>query len=186
MDDILEKEKEVDALVEKKLTVPPDIFKKKNEEVNKHPTEKDISHAEVLVQEMSKQGIITIASNDPDVQQKILDQAKMSIAMELSKIDSRGKKEAQEAAYDANKEACKYFGVSNEDEIWKIKMMKVGSAFWFVVWFCISFVSFTPIAIVADKINNFIKWYWLSLTITIVIFLFITVALPLLLKFNII
>jgi hypothetical protein len=179
-----ENEKEIEKIVERRLEVPKDIFKKKEHEVN--PSEKDISHAELLVQEMSKQGIITIASNDPEVQEKILNQAKLSIAMELSKIDSRGKKEVQEAAYDANKEACKYYGVADSVETWKIKMMKGGSAFWFVVWFLISSVTFTPITIVADKINNFIKWYWLSLTITIIIFAFVVIGLPLLFKFKII
>jgi len=180
MDDL--KEKEIEEVIDQKITVPKNIFHKKQPEAEKE----EISKTELIVKELHDQGLIEFVEENVEVQSRIMKQVDRSINMELSKIDSRGKKESQEAAYDANKEACKYYGVSDSVEEWKINMMKGGSAFWFVVWFIISSISFTPIAIVADKINNFIKWYWLSLTLTIIIFVFVVIGLPLLFKYNII
>lgn len=177
------KEKEIEEVIDSKISVPKKIFKKTPQESTE---KKEISQTEIIVKKLHDQGLIEFVEDNVEVQEKIIKQVDRSINMELSKIDSRGKKESQDAAYDANKEACKYYGVSDSVEEWKISMMKIGSAFWFVVWFIIASVSFTPIAIVTDKINNFIKWYWLSLVITILIFAFVAVGLPLLLKFNII
>ena len=181
MDD--KKEKEIEEVIEKKVTLPNKIFHKNTAE---DLPKEEISKTELIVKELHDQGLIEFVEENVEVQSRIMKQIDRSINMELSKIDSRGKKESQDAAYDANKEACKYYGVSDSVEEWKINIMKCGSAFWFVVWFIISSVSFTPIAIVADKINNFIKWYWISLAITIVIFAFVVIGLPLLFKYNII
>lgn len=144
------------------------------------------SFAQDIVEKLYQQGMLATVKDNPDVQEKMLTKARESIELEVEKIISRGKKEAQDAAYDQSKDACKHYGIDDSVERWKIKLMVIGAGFWFIIWFIVSSITFTPISVFAEKINNFLKHYWLSLLIAIIVFGFIYIGIPLLIKYNLI
>ena len=178
-----EKEKEIEALVMNKLEVPKNIFSKRFDELK---VEVPKSRTEIIVKELHDRGLIQFVEGNEEVQTKIMLQVAKSIDIELSKIDSKGTNEAQNEAYCANKESCKNYGVDAAVEQWKIKMMKIGSGFWFIMYFIIASFTIVPVSVVTRGINTFIKRSWLSIIIAVIIYLFITVGLPLLIKFNLI
>ncbi|MDA3779720.1 MAG: hypothetical protein PF487_05775 [Bacteroidales bacterium] len=173
-----EKDLEIEELVEKKITVPNTIFNKKKKESNKDV----VSRTEVIVKELHDQGLIQFVEGNEEVQEKVMLQVAKSIDTELSKINSKGTKEAQNEAYDANSESCKNYGVDTAVEQWKIKMMRIGSGIWFVIYFIIASVSITPVSVFTRGLNTFIKRMWISMIFAILVWLLITVGIPLLIK----
>jgi hypothetical protein len=180
-----EKEKEIENLVEMKLKVPDSIFNKsqKNQESNRA---KEVTRTERIVKELHDQGLIKYVEDDVEVQKKIMNQVEKSIDTELSKIHSKGTQQAQEAAYDANQEACKNFGVPAAVDEWKIKMMRWGSSIWFVIYYIIAMVTIVPISVFTRGIDTFLKRNWLSVLLSTIIWIFISVGLPLLIKYSLI
>jgi len=164
-----------------KIEVPKDIFnkeKKKEEQI-----EEEVSRTTKLVKDLHDAGLIKIVENDDAVQEAILNQAHKSIENELLIIDSKGIKNAQDAVYNANKEACQNYGINNSVSSWQIKMMRIGSSFWFVIYWILASLTVVPIVVINKGLKVIIKNVWLTALLTGIFYLLFTVGIPLLVKY---
>ena len=172
-----EKKKEIKEAM-KKIEIPEDVFKKKEEE--EVAVNKEVSRTTKLVKDLHDAGLIEIVKNDEAVQEVILKQAHKSIENELIKIDSKGIKEAQDAVYDVNKEACENYGIDKSVPGWQVKMMRAGSAFWFVIYWLVASLTVVPIVVINKGLKVVIKKVWLTAALTGLFYLIFAVGIPLL------
>jgi len=177
-----EKKKEIkEAMALEKveeIEVPKDIFDKKHEE--EVLVKKEVSRTTKLVKDLHDAGLIKIVENDEAVQEVILKQAHKSIENELLIIDSQGKKATQDAVYDVNKEACENYGIDKSVPGWQVKMMRAGSAFWFVIYWLVASLTVVPIVVINKGLKVVIKKVWLTAALTGLFYLIFAVGIPLL------
>lgn len=169
-----EKRGQINALLDK------NPFEKK--EVAVTPSQ-DPSKPEQLVHDMHEAAMVEQVKNDETIQKKILDQATKTIDHEIKKIESRGESEVQQAVYDANKEACFNYGVSESVPQWQVRLMRIGSGFWFVVYFIFASLTIAPVNIFFRGIKSFIKNNVVVFIFAIVCYVLIVVGIPLLITY---
>ena len=87
-----------------------------------------------LIGEAHKQAIIATIQNKDDVKEKVLEQAEKSIDNELKSLEQENIARLQQTTYDANKEACSNYGINSNVPLWQVRLMKIGSAIWFVIY----------------------------------------------------
>lgn len=136
-----------------------------------------------LISELHKQAIATVVSNDSETKKHLLDKAKKSVKNEFEALEQESLNRKQQNTYNANEEACKNYGISKSVPLWQIQMMKIGSSFWFVIYFIIASFTIAPISVFFKGIKSFIKQTWLAIVFAILMYLIIGVAIPLLIKF---
>lgn len=79
-----------------------------------------------------------------------------------------------------NSEACKNYGIDKAVPLWQIKIMKIGSAFWFMIYFIVATFTVAPIMVFFKGIKSFIKQTWLAVIFAIITYLIFAVVIPLL------
>lgn len=135
-----------------------------------------------IVKEIHKQAVLKVVSEDKDVQNEILEKAKNAVKSEFDSIEQEAIGKRQQKTYDANEEACKNYGIDKAVPLWQIRMMRVGSNVWFVIYFIIATFTITPINIFFKGIKSFIKQTWLAIIFSVFTYLLITVGIPLIIK----
>ena len=134
------------------------------------PIEPENKKAEI--KKVAEKAIVAgaIASlQDEDFQTKVKDQARQALGTEINTQQNILDREEQESFYDANKEACDAFGIDKGVPTWQIKMMRVGHAVWFIVYYVVAFLTVAPITIFTKMFSHFIKRNWIALIIAVVI-----------------
>ena len=152
----------------------------------KPPAKNDVvteSNSENIVNKIHDAAVVGIVKTDEGIQKKFTDQAKKTVEGELNVIDQKTKKRQQEASYDANAEACNNYGIDKDVPLWQIKLMKLGSAFWFIVYWLFASVTIAPLNIFFKGLKAFIKSGWLVFILALICYLLIVVGIPLLIKF---
>jgi len=147
-------------------------------EVQELPKEK--SEAQEIVGEIHKAAIVETVKSSQQVQKKVVEQAQKTIDNELESLEYENKTRKQRVAYDANKEACKNYGIDDSVPTWQVQLMKVGSGFWFVIYFLFATVTIAPVNIFFKGINAFIKNNYVVFVFAILAYLIIVVGIPLL------
>jgi hypothetical protein len=145
-------------------------------------TKKSSEEVGDMVADIFKQGVVHVVSTDQGVQNEILGTAKKAVKDKVGAISSQTTKEAQESAYDANQDACENYGIMRDVPLWKIALMKAGSAFWFIIYFIFASVTVAPITIFLKGLVGVIKQVWLAAIVAIFFYLAIAVGLPLILS----
>ena len=179
-----EKRTEINEMVKQEQKIaaafqePP---QEKKQEVNQTKAKPAASE---LVETMHTEAMIGVVIKEEEVREKVIDQARKSIDTELKTIKQKGIAREQDATYNANEEACKNYGIDKSVETWKITMMKIGSAFWFIIYYIIASVTIAPISVFARGLKTFIKQTWLVIIISILTYLFITIGIPLIIRYS--
>ena len=127
------------------------LLKKKQEMVKKE--EEQPNPTREIIGEIHKQAVIEQVKNSEEVQKRVLDQAEKSIDNELESLNQEGIARKQETTYNANKEACKNYGIDSSVPLWQIRLMKVGSAVWFVIYWVIASLIICPINVFAKGLK---------------------------------
>ena len=158
---------------------------KKKDEPDKVPVElqdakKGSAVAGEMVNTVFEQGVVHVVSTNEGVQNQILDTAEKVVRNKAEAIANQTTKEAQISALEVNRDACENYGVSKDVSLWKVGLMKAGSAFWFVVYFIIASLTIAPITVFMKGLLGSVKKIWLAIIIAIVFYLFIVVGIPLL------
>lgn len=136
-----------------------------------------------MVTEIFKQGVVHTVSNDQEVQKKILDTAKGVVSDKVDALKQQSTKEVQVSTFDANRDACENYGIEKDVPIWKINMMKAGSAIWFVIYFIFASLTVAPITIFLKGLSGAIKKIWLAAIVAILFYLLIAVGVPVLVHY---
>ena len=118
-----------------------------------------------------------------DIQKKFTDQAKKSVNAELGTIDQEIKQRQKVATYNANEEACKNYGIDKHVPLWQIRLMKVGSGFWFIVYWLFASITIAPLNVFFKGISAFIKNSYIVFIFALICYLAIIVGIPLLINF---
>ncbi len=170
---------EEDKKLEIKKMMNLELNKKKDPEESKikQPLK---TEAQEIVEEIHKAAIVETVKNSEQVQKKVVDQAKKSIDNELESLEYENKSRKQRVAYDANKEACKNYGIDSSVPTWQVKLMKIGSGFWFVIYFIFASLTIAPVNIFFKGINAFIKNNYIVFVFALLAYLIIVIGIPVL------
>lgn len=151
------------------------------QKVEQQPPKDDQSSE--LIREIHKEAIVQAVKSDDKFKDKFVQQAEKSIDNELESLNQENVKRRQKTTYDANAEACKNYGIDNDVPLWEIRFMKIGSGFWFIIYWVFASLTIAPVNIFFKGIKSFIKTGWLVLIFALIAYLLIVVGLPLLIAF---
>lgn len=133
-----------------------------------------------LLQAMQAQAMSKVVQEDEETRKMLLDSAKETVKNEFKGMEQKSLVKKQEATYDANSEACRNYGIDKAVPLWQIKIMKIGSAFWFMIYFIVATFTVAPIMVFFKGIKSFIKQTWLAVIFAIITYLIFAVVIPLL------
>jgi hypothetical protein len=156
-----------------------ELGKKEQQPVPKNEP-RDKSEAQEIVGEIHKAAIVETVKSSEQVQKKVVEQAQKTIDNELESLEYENKTRKQKVAYDANKEACRNYGIDDSVPTWQVQLMKVGSGFWFVIYFLFATITIAPVNIFFKGINAFIKNNYIVFVFAILAYLIIVVGIPVL------
>lgn len=135
---------------------------------------------ETMISKLHQAAILAQVKNDDDTNRKFIEQAKKTVDNELDTLDKKNIVKRQEATYNANKEACKCYGIEDAVPLWQIRLMRIGHSIWFVIYWIFATITICPINVFVTGINAFIKRTWLSIIVALIIYLSFAVLIPLL------
>lgn len=162
----------VEVLPAEQASVPP-VFKKEIQ-----PPENPDKVTDV-VNNLFGQAVVQTVATDTGLQENILNTAKQVVTDKADAIGDKAKLERQKSAFDISKDACENYGITKDVPLWKVKMMRAGSAFWFIIYFIIASVTVAPITIFLKGLKGSIKQIWLAVVLAVVFYLLIVVGIPL-------
>ena len=142
-----------------------------------------ISTTEKLIDEIHKSAIINEVKNNKDIQNQFIGQARKTVGNELYSINQENILKKQKTSYDANKEACRIYGIDEHVPSWQILLMKVGFSVWFIIYWVFASVTIAPINMFFKGIKSFIKNNYIVFIFSVICYLIIVVGLPLLIKY---
>lgn len=142
-----------------------------------------ISTTEKLIEDIHKSAIISEVNKNKDIQNKFIEQARKTVGNELYSINQENISKKQKTTYDANKEACMVYGIDEHVPSWQIQLMKIGSSFWFIIYWLFATITIAPINIFFKGIKSFIKNNFIVFIFAVICYLIIVVGIPLLIKY---
>ena len=166
-----------------KVSFTPSV--KKEEAKDKIPAELEDAKrgsavAGQMVNTVFEQGVVHVVSNNEGVQARILDTAEKVVRNKAEAIANQTTKEAQMSALEVNRDACENYGIQKDVSLWKVNLMKIGSAFWFVVYFIIASLTIAPVTVFMKGLIGSVKKIWLAIILAIIFYLLIAIGIPLL------
>ena len=135
-----------------------------------------------LIEDIHRNAIISEVSNNKNIQDKIIEQAKKTVDNELNTLDQETIIRRQKITYDANKEACLMYGINEHVPLWQIKLMRVGTGFWFILYWIFSTLTIVPLNVFFKGIKTFIKNNFIVFILSVLCYLIIVVGIPLLIS----
>lgn len=139
-----------------------------------------------VVQALQNREIMAVANTDEQVKDKLNANAKDIIQTHTQTIAQDTKRENQEANYRVNRFACKIYGVDESCPLWQQRLMKIGAAFWFIIYWLFASLTIVPINTFLQMVGNIIKnnfCKWLLSILFYAILLFIAVGVPILISY---
>lgn len=141
-----------------------------------------INATEKLIEDIHRNAIITEVSNNKNIQDKFIEQAKKTVDNELNTLDQETIIRRQKTTYDANKEACLMYGVNDHVPLWQIKLMRLGTGFWFILYWIFSTLTIVPLNVFFKGIKTFIRNNFIVFLLSVICYLIIVVGIPLLIS----
>lgn len=148
---------------------PTDLFKRVEKEPQL-PAEPNM--AEKLVDDAVNVGIVHKVRTDEQVQNRILKTVDKVIETNLSVAGNKADKADKEAYFDANKDACTYFGFDEKTTAkTHVKMMKAWSWVFNAIYILtIGFFVVAPIVFFCSKLRVAVKKSWLAIALALFIY----------------
>lgn len=137
-----------------------------------------IDSPEKLIGDLHKSAILSEVRNNKTIQDKFIEQAKKTVGNELDSINQENIFRRQKTTYDANKEACRIYGVDDHVPLWQVRIMKVGASFWFIIYWLFASFTIAPVNIFFKGINTFIKNNIIVFLFAILCYLIIIIGIP--------
>lgn len=137
-----------------------------------------------VVRAMQNKRAMEIAEGDEDVRRKIDESAKRVIDNSTQVVRNESEADVTHSHFILHKTAIQMYGFNEERPLWQQKMMQIGSAVWFVVYFIIASITVCPLSVFFDVFKNIFKRGWLAMIVTIIAYLCVVVGIPLLTSFG--
>jgi hypothetical protein len=135
-----------------------------------------------LINDIHKSAIISEVKNNKDIQEGFIEQARKTVGNELFSINQENILRKQKTTYDANKEACRLYGIDGLVPLWQIQLMKFGTSFWFLIYWLFATLTIAPINIFFQGLKPFIKNNILVFVFSMICYLLIVLGVPLLIS----
>lgn len=162
------------GLDEKKKSEIFNLMKKENQESSKST----LNEAGALVKELHSTAVVERVRTDEEYQKKFFSAAAKTIDNELYSLEQESIKRKQVTTYDSNSESCENYGINQDVELWKIKLMKVGSGFWFVIYWLFASLTIAPLNVFFKGIRPFVKNNFVVFLLAVLAYLIIVVGIP--------
>lgn len=143
----------------------------------------ELPETKKMIEEIHKSAIISEVNTNEAIKNKFVSQAQRTVDNELESINQENISRRQKTTYDANKEACKNYGIDDSVPLWQIRLMKFGSGVWFVIYWIFATLTIAPINIFFKGIKAFIKTSWIVFIFALICYLIIVAGIPLLIKY---
>ena len=160
------------------------MIKKEKEIMEKEEVlKKEVPESTQIVRAMHSEAIIETVKNNENLQEKFVKNAERTVENELLSIEQENKSRLQETTYNANEDACSNYGISNHVPVWQINMMKVGSYFWFVIYWIFASLTIVPLNVFMKGFKYFIKNNIIVFIFSFIAYILIAIGIPLLLTY---
>lgn len=118
-----------------------------------------------IIAKLEQAGLLFQVENNKSIQKKVLLNAEEKLMNEILVSKNRQDKRLQDATYDANEFAANIYGIDSGRPKWQIMLARGGSNVFFMIWFIISSITFTPIMFFLTMIgvqvkNSPLKWFF--------------------------
>lgn len=133
-----------------------------------------------VVRAMQNKKTMEIAEKDEKVKAEMEEKSKQAIDNAMKVVANEGAAKVNESHFKLHKSASQMYGFKEERPLWQQKMMVVGAAVWFVIYFIVASFTVCPLEVFFDVFKNIFKKGWLSMLMAIIVYLVIVVGIPLL------
>lgn len=149
------------------------------EGVNEFNALKETSVTDV-VKAVQNKTAMELAEKDENIKAQMQENAKHVIDDSMKVVANESAAKVNKSHFDLHKTANKMYGFKEERPLWQQKMMVVGSAFWFIIYFIVASVTVCPLQVFFDVLINIFKKGWLTMIVAVIMYLAVTVGIPML------
>lgn len=139
-------------------------------------TDKSVSEQQVneqtlkIISKLEQAGILFQVENNRGLQNKVLQNAEEKLMNEIEVSKSKQSQRLQDATYKANEFAANIYGIDSGRPKWQLALARSGANVFFMIWFIISTITFTPIMFFLTMIGVQVKSSPLKWLFTILIY----------------
>ena len=124
-----------------------------------------------MIANLEQAGIVFQVENNKNIQRKVLSNAQDKLYNEIEVSKNKQELRLQDATYKANEFAANIYGIDSGRPKWQLALARGGANVFFMIWFIISSVTFTPIMFFLTMIGVQVKKSPLKWFFTILIYL---------------
>ena len=139
-------------------------------------TDKTVTEAQVneqtlkIISKLEQAGILFQVENNRGLQKKVLLNAEEKLMNEIEVSKNKQSQRLQDATYQANEFAANIYGIDSGRPKWQLALARSGANVFFMLWFIISTITFTPIMFFLTMIGVQVKSSPLKWLFTILIY----------------
>ncbi len=123
-----------------------------------------------IIAKLEQAGILFQVENNRNLQKKVLLNAEEKLMNEIEVSKTKQARRLQDATYQANEFASNIYGIDSGRPKWQLALARSGANVFFLIWFIISTVTFTPIMFFLTMIGVQVKYSPLKWLFTILIY----------------
>lgn len=134
--------------------------------VDKTVTEEQVNDQTLkIIAKLEQAGLLFQVENNKGIQKKVLLNAEEKLMNEILVSKNKQDKRLQDATYNANEFAANIYGIDSGRPKWQIALARGGANVFFMIWFIISSITFTPIMFFLTMIgvqvkSSPLKWFF--------------------------
>ena len=123
-----------------------------------------------IIAKLEQAGILFQVENNRGLQKKVLLNAEEKLMNEIEVSKNKQNQRLQDATYKANEFAANIYGIDSGRPKWQLALARSGANLFFMIWFIISTITFTPIMFFLTMIGVQVKSSPLRWLFTILIY----------------
>lgn len=123
-----------------------------------------------IISKLEQAGILFQVENNRNLQKKVLLNAEEKLMNEIEVSKNKQNQRLQDATYQANEFAANIYGIDSGRPKWQLALARSGANVFFMLWFIISTITFTPIMFFLTMIGVQVKSSPLKWLFTILIY----------------
>lgn len=137
------------------------------------PTSIKKTNTDEIVDKVFGEAIVHTVSTDDKVQEEIITGAKKALHNKTERIKSETEREAKEAHFDNNSDACECFAFKAEKKLplWAVNIMKVIYDVMLIIWIVLCTFTIAPVIFILQRVKNVIKTTWLAILVAVVVYI---------------
>lgn len=124
-----------------------------------------------IISKLEQAGILFQVENNRGLQKKVLQNAEEKLMNEIKVSKNKQEKRLQSATYAANEFAANIYGIDSGRPKWQLALARAGANVFFMFWFIISTITFTPIMFFLTMVGVQVKSSPLKWFFTILIYI---------------